>query len=75
MAQRVICLPIYPTLGFDDVDRVVDVIRAAGLRGSSSRTPASSVPVPRRNADPAGDVSESSRGKRLAALAEPVGSA
>jgi dTDP-4-amino-4,6-dideoxygalactose transaminase len=75
MAQRVICLPIYPTLGFDDVDRVVDVIRAAGLRGSSSRTAASSVPVPRRNADPAGDVSESSRGKRLAALAEPVGSA
>jgi L-serine deaminase len=57
-------------------DRVVDVIRAAGLRGSSSRTAAaSSVPVPRRNADPAGDVSESSRGKRLAALAEPVGSA
>jgi dTDP-4-amino-4,6-dideoxygalactose transaminase len=39
MAQQVICLPIHPALGLEDVDRVVDVVRKASGRQAPSKPP------------------------------------
>lgn len=33
ISSRILCLPIYPTLPLDEVDRVVDVIKGAAMSG------------------------------------------
>lgn len=33
ISSRILCLPIYPTLALDEVDRIVDAIKGAGVSG------------------------------------------